>query len=341
MAEKQSNTFDSIMAELKGGHYRPFYLLMGEEPYYIDLISDYIIEHALSPDERDFNLTVVYGVDTSCPKIADMAKSYPMMAERQVVVVKEAQNIRSWDALENYLEKPMPTTVLVICYKNGTVDKRKKFAQKAAKVGVVFESNKKKEYELPAFIEGYLRSKGATADRKSVQMVADHVGADLSRLTSELDKVLISLPENNRRVTPELVEEKIGVSKDYNIFELKNALIARDVLKANRIVKYFDSNPKMGSLYGLLPNLFIYFQNLMLAYYAPGNRTEDDVAKFLDLRSGWAARDYIAGMRNYSGMKTLQIISKIREVDAKSKGLDNVNTSMGELMKELIFFILH
>lgn len=341
MAEKQSNTFDSIMAELKGGHYRPFYLLMGEEPYYIDLISDYIIEHALSPDERDFNLTVVYGVDTSCPKIADMAKSYPMMAERQVVVVKEAQNIRSWDALENYLEKPMPTTVLVICYKNGTVDKRKKFAQKAAKVGVVFESNKKKEYELPAFIEGYLRSKGATADRKSVQMVADHVGADLSRLTSELDKVLISLPENNRRVTPELVEEKIGVSKDYNIFELKNALIARDVLKANRIVKYFDSNPKTGSLYGLLPNLFVYFQNLMLAYYAPGNRTEDDVAKFLDLRSGWAARDYIAGMRNYSGMKTLQIISKIREVDAKSKGLDNVNTSMGELMKELIFFILH
>lgn len=341
MAEKQANTFDSIMADLKAGHYKPFYLLMGEEPYYIDLISDYIVEHALAPDERDFNLSVVYGMDTSCAKIVDMAKGYPMMAERQVVVVKEAQSIRSWDALENYLDRPMSTTVLVICYKNGTIDKRKKIAQKAAKVGVMYESAKKRDYELPTFIEGYLRAKGATADRKSVQMIADHVGADLSRLTSELDKVLISMPDNDRRVTPELVEEKIGVSKDYNIFELRNAIVARDVLKANRIVKYFDSNPKTGSLYGLLPNLFSYFQNLMLAYYAPGKRTEDDVAKFLDLRSGWAARDYVTGMRNYTGMKTLQIISKIRETDAKSKGLDNPNTGMGELMKELVFFILH
>lgn len=329
------------MADLRAGKYKPFYLLMGEEPYYIDLITDYIIEHALTPDERDFNLTVLYGVDTTCPQIIDLAKGYPMMAERQVVVVKEAQNIKSWDAMEKYLDNPMPSTVLVICYKNGTVDKRKIIAQKAAKAGVLFESAKVKEKDLPPFIENYLKEKGATADRKSVLMVADHVGCDLARIVSELDKMLISLSDDNRRITPELVEEKVGVSKDYNMYELRNALVARDVLKANRIVKYFDNNPKTGSLYGILPNIFIYFQNLMLAYYAPGRRTEEDVAKHLDLKSPWAARDYVMGMRNYSGMKTLQIISKIREVDAKSKGLDNPNTGMGELMKELIFFILH
>lgn len=329
------------MADLKAGNYQPVYLLMGEEPYYIDLITDYIMEHALEPDERDFNQNVLYGVDTNCSQIVDMAKGYPMMAERQVLVVKEAQNIRSWEPMEHYLEKPMPTTVLVICYKNGKVDRRQKWVQRAEKVGVVLESKKKKDYELPSFIDAYLRSKGAAADQKSKQMIADHVGADLSRLVSELDKVLISLPENDRRITPDIVEREIGVSKDFNIFELKNAIIARDIFKANQIVKYFDNNPKAGSLYAVLPNLFSFFQNLMIAYYTPGNRTENEVAKFLDLKNTWSVRDYMTGMKNYTGTKTLQIIYKIREIDAKSKGLDNPNTGPGELMKELIYFILH
>ena len=329
------------MADLKAGNYQPVYLLMGEEPYYIDLVTDYIMEHALEPDERDFNQNVLYGVDTNCSQIVDMAKGYPMMAERQVLVVKEAQNIRSWEPMEHYLEKPMPTTVLVICYKNGKADRRQKWVQRAEKVGVVLESKKKKDYELPSFIDGYLRSKGATADQKSKQMIADHVGADLSRLVSELDKVLISLPENDRRITPDIVEREIGVSKDFNIFELKNAIIARDIFKANQIVKYFDDNPKAGSLYAVLPNLFSFFQNLMIAYYTPGNRTENEVAKFLDLKNTWSVRDYMTGMKNYTGTKTLQIIYKIREIDAKSKGLDNPNTGPGELMKELIYFILH
>ena len=341
MAEKQTYTFDSVMADLKAGNYQPVYLLMGEEPYYIDLVTDYIMEHALEPDERDFNQNVLYGVDTNCSQIVDMAKGYPMMAERQVLVVKEAQNIRSWEPMEHYLEKPMPTTVLVICYKNGKADRRQKWVQRAEKVGVVLESKKKKDYELPSFIDAYLRSKGATADQKSKQMIADHVGADLSRLVSELDKVLISLPENDRRITPDIVEREIGVSKDFNIFELKNAIIARDIFKANQIVKYFDNNPKAGSLYAVLPNLFSFFQNLMIAYYTPGNRTENEVAKFLDLKNTWSVRDYMIGMKNYTGTKTLQIIYKIREIDAKSKGLDNPNTGPGELMKELIYFILH
>jgi DNA polymerase-3 subunit delta len=341
MAEKKTVTFDSIMRSLKDRQFSPIYILMGDEAYYIDQISDYIAEHALAPEERDFNQTVVYGADTNAAQLADMARRYPMMSEFQVVIVKEAQNIRNWEALEKYLEKPVSSTILVICHKNGTIDRRKKIVSRAESHGVVFESKKKKDFELPGFIDSYLKVRGATIDNKSAQMIADHVGADLSRLSTELDKLLLALPENDRRVTPEVVEEQIGVSKDFNGFELKNALINRDAYKANLIIKYFDNNPKAGSIYALLPMLFNYFQNLMIAYYAPNKTNENELAKFLDLKSVWGVRDFILGMRNYSGVKVMQIISKMREIDAKSKGLDNPNTSAGELMKELIFFILH
>ena len=178
-------------------------------------------------------------------------------------------------------------------------------------------------------------------DPKSTQIIADSIGADLSRLTSELEKVILSLPEQDRRVTPQVVEEQIGVSKDFNSFELRDAIVNRNVFKANQIVKYFDDNPKAGSIYSFLPMLFNYFQNLMIAYYAPNNKSQEGVAEWLELRNPWAAKDYMNGMRNYSGMKVMQIIGKIREIDAKSKGLDNPNTPPGELMKELIFYILH
>ena len=206
---------------------------------------------------------------------------------------------------------------------------------------MIFESKKLYERELPGFIETYLRQHQATVEQKAAQMIADHVGADLNRLTSELDKVLISLPASDRRVTPDVVEKEIGVSKDFNAFELRNAIVQRDIYKANLIIKYFDNNPKAGSLFSFLPMIFSYFENLMIAFYSPNKNNENAVAEFLELRNGWAARDYLTGMRNYSGMKTMQIISKIREIDAKSKGLDNPNTPPGELMKELIFFILH
>ncbi len=343
MAEKKSvgNTFEEIMRDLKAGQFAPVYVLMGEESYYIDRITDYIAQHVLREEERDFNQTVVFGADVTAGQVADMAKRFPMMAEKQVVIVKEAQNIKNWERLEAYFDKPQPTTVLVLAYKNGTIDGRKKILPKAQQAGVVFESKKKRDYELPGFIEGYLRTKQCTIDNKSSQMIADHIGADLSRLTSELDKVVLSLPENDRRITPDVVERQIGVSKDFNGFELRNAIANRDVMKANRIVKYFDNNPKAGSAFMLIPMLFSYFQNLMLAYYAPNRSNENDVAKWLDLRSGWAAKEYMTGMRNYSGMKVMQIIGKIREIDAKSKGLDNPNTGVGELLKELVGFIFH
>ena len=341
MAEKKSAiSCESIMKDLKARQFAPVYVLMGDEPFYIDKISDYILENVLKPEERDFNQTVLFGADVTAVQIADLCKGYPMMSEHRVVVVKEAQNLKSLEPLEKYLDNPVKSTILVICHKNGSIDRRKKFIPKAEKVGIVFESKKLYERQLPGFIETYLKTRKATIEPKATQMIADHVGADLHRLTSELDKLLISLGDD-RRVTPELVEKEIGVSKDFNGFELRNAIINRDVFKANQIIKYFDNNPKSGSLYALLPLLFSYFQNLMIAYYAPDKRNENALAKFLDLKGTWGVRDYITGMRNYSGMKVMHIIEKFKEIDAKSKGIDNPYTSAGELMKELIFFILH
>ena len=341
MPTKQGPTFQSIIHDLKSRKFSPIYVLMGDESYYIDQISDYVATHVLSPEERDFNQTVCFGSDVNAIQVTDMARRYPMMSEYQVIIVKEAQNIRSLDALEKYLKNPVKSTILVWCHKNGKIDARKKVVGLAQTVGVVFESQRLRDYQLPEFIQNYLKQKKVSIDPKSCQMIADHIGADLNRLTSELDKVLISLPPDNLRVTPEIVEDQIGVSKDFNAFELRNAIVQRDVFKANQIIKYFDNNPKAGSLYSFLPLLFSYFQNLMIAYYAPQKNTEQGIATALDLRSSWGAKDFLIGLKNYSARKTMDIISKIRDTDAKSKGLDNTNTGAGDLMKELIFFILH
>ena len=334
MAEKRTAlTYENIVKDIKARNFSPVYVLMGEESYYIDVIANLLEENVLQQQERDFNQDILFGVDTSGVQVA-----YPMMAERRLVMVKEAQNLKQLDALAKYLEHPVQTTVLVLCHKNGTIDKRKKFLSRAENIGVVFESKKKRDFELPAFIKGYLAFKKATVDDKAAIMIAEHIGSDLNRLTSELDKVLISLPENNLRITPDIVEQQIGVSKEFNGFELRNAIVNRDVFKANQIIQYFDKNPKAGSI---LPLLFSFFQTLLIAYYSPNKNNEGEMAKFLDLKSVWGVKDFITGMRNYSAMKTMHIIHKIREIDAKSKGLDNPNTPVGDLMKELIFFILH
>ena len=341
MAESKAITYESIMKDLKAGNYKPVYYLHGEESYYIDKIADYIAEHALQPEERDFNQTVLFGNDATASQIADTCRRYPMMAERQVVIVKEAQNLKNTEALEKYLKAPLSSTVLVICHKNGKIDGRKReYVKTIQQAGVLFESAKLREKDLPAFIEGYLKRNNTSIDPKSTQLIADAIGADLSRLVSELDKVLVSLPEQNKRITPQVVEDQIGVSKDFNGFEFKDAIVNRNIYKANQIMNYFDKNPKAGSIYSFLPLIFNYFQNLMLAYYSP-KKSQEGVAEWLELKSPWAAKDYMTGMKNYSGSKVMQIISEIRQFDAKSKGLDNPNTPPGELMKELVFYILH
>lgn len=339
--KKAVATFDAIMRDLKSGAFSPLYLLMGEESYYIDQISDYIQAHALTPEQQAFDQTVVFGADVNAAQIADLAMQYPMMSPRKVIIVKEAQDLHSFERLERYAEKPQEKTILVICYKNGVLKGKSRLLSAVERNGILFESKKLRDWQLAGYVRAYLAKQKIDIDDKSASMIADHIGADLNRLTSELDKLGIALPEDDRRVTPEVVEKNIGVSKDFNAFELRSAIVNRDIFKANQIIKYFDNNPKAGTLYALLPLLFNYFQNLMLTYYAPDRNNQQALADFLELRNVWGVKDYMAGARNYSGKKVLRILERIRETDAKSKGIDNPNTSPGGLMKELVFFILH
>ena len=333
-------TYEDIAKDIRNGKFAPVYLLMGEEDYYIDRISDYIVEKALDENEREFNLTILYGLETDMTDIVNNAKRYPMMSERQVVVVKEAQNLRSWDELSFYMQKPLVSTILVFCYKHGTLDKRKKIVTEIERKGVLFESRKLRENMLPAFISTYMKRKKMEIEDKAAELMAEYVGNDLNRLAGELDKLIIAMPKNNNRITPAEIERNIGISKDYNNFELKDALIAKDVLKANKIVKHFIDNPKNNPLQPTLAVLFRYFSNLMTAYYAP-QRTDSGVAAFLELKQPWLAKEYIAGIRAYSGVKVMEIINRIRLCDARSKGIGNVSQSQGELLRELVYFILH
>ena len=337
---KQEITCDDILKELRAKQYRPVYYLMGEEPYYIDLIADYITDNILTETEKEFNLTVVYGADVDIATVINAAKRYPMMSEHQVVVVKEAQNIRNMEELSYYLQKPLLSTILVICHKHGVLDRRKKLAAEIEKTGVLFESKKVKDAQLPAFITSYMKRKGIDVEPKATAMLADFVGADLSRLTGELEKLIITLPKGHTRVTPEQIEKNIGISKDYNNFELRSALVEKDVLKANKIIKYFEENPKTNPIQMTLSLLFGFFSNLMLAYYAP-EKSEQGIANMLGLRTPWQAKDYLAAMRRYNGVRTMQIIGEIRYADAKSKGVGNPSLSDGDILRELVFKILH
>lgn len=238
---KAGVTYESVMRELKARHFSPIYILMGDESYYIDKIADYIAEHVLQPEQRDFNQNIIFGADVNAAQIIDLSKGYPMMADYRVVIVKEAQNLKDTELIAKYLENPVRSTILVLCHKNGTIDSRKRLIKKADALGIVFESKKMRESDLPNFILSYLKNKNIAIDFKSSVMIADHVGADLNRLISVLEKVLISLPENVREIDPTLIEKQIGVSKDFNAFELRAALINRDIFKANQIIKYFDN----------------------------------------------------------------------------------------------------
>ena len=336
----KETTYEEIARDLKNRVYKPVYYLMGEESYYIDRISDYIAQTVLTEEEREFNQTILYGVDTDVASIINAAKRYPMMSEYQVVIVKEAQNVKKIEELSFYLQKPLMSTILVICHKNGVLDKRKKLAAEISKIGVLFESKKMKDAQLPGFIASYLKRKQVDIEPKASEMMAEFVGTDLNRMAGELDKLIITLPAGSRRITPEQIERNIGVSKDYNNFELRNALLTRDVLKANKIIKYFEENPKTNPIQSTLSVLFGFFSNLMLAYYAP-DKTEQGIANQLSLQPTWKAKEYMAAMRVYSGVKCMQIIGEIRYCDARSKGVDNASISDGDLLRELVYKILH
>ena len=336
----KETTYEEIARDLKNRIYKPVYYLMGEESYYIDRISEYIAQTVLNENEKEFNQTILYGADTDIATIINAAKRYPMMSKYQVVIVKEAQGVKNIDELSYYLQKPLESTILVLCHKHGVLDRRKKLAAEIEKVGVLFESKKIKDAQLTGFITSYLKRKSIEIEPKASEMMAEFVGTDLSRMAGELEKLIITLPKGQKRITPEQIEQNIGISKDYNNYELRNALIIKDVFKANQIIKYFEENPKTNPLQMTLSVLFNFFSNLMLAYYAP-EKSEQGIAAQLGLKSPWQSKDYLAAMRKYSGVKVMQIIGEIRYCDAKSKGVGNSSLGDGELLRELVSKILH
>lgn len=334
-------TFDDICKEIRERRFAPVYLLMGEEPFFIDRITDLLLETVLNETEKDFNQTILYGGDTNAGQIILNAKRFPMMSEYQLVVVREAQQVRDIDLLSNYVKNPLKSTILVINYKYKPYDKRKSLAIHVDKIGVLFNSAKIPDYKMPAFITNYMKERSIGIDDKSSQMLTDYLGNDLGKLNKEMEKLSLLLPPNQpKRVTPELIEQNIGISKEYNNFELIDAIAVKNVLKANRIIKYFEQNPKANPVQPTLTILFNYFTNLLILYYAK-DRSERGIMNELGFRFPVQAKDYVSGLRLYKPMKVFNLVSEIRTADALSKGVDNPSTSTGDILKELLYKILH
>lgn len=340
MAVARGTSYEDVLRDLKAQKVAPIYYLMGEEDYYIDKLSAAIVDAVLTKEEADFNLDIVYGADTSIEKVIELAHAYPMMAERRVVLVREAQALRSLEGLETYLDHLTPSSVLVFCHKHGKLDARKAVCKAIQRVGVMYESKKLYENQLAPFIVQYFSSHSVKVEQQAVQMLAGHVGADLSRLTAEMDKLMLALPAGGGVVDAALVEQQTGMSKDFNDFELQAALALRDIYKANQIVKYYQGNPRSFVMAVTLSNLFTFFSDVMLAYYAT-DKTDAGIAAWIG-KSEWKVRQDVGpARRNYSGMKVMQILDEIRKTDAKSKGVGGCRTPNEELLQELIFFILH
>ena len=340
MAKKEF-TYESICKDIADRKYAPVYVLMGEEPFFIDQITDLLVDNVLTEEERDFNQSIFYGAGADAVSVINAARRFPMMAEHQLIVVKEAQLMRDIELLTAYVKHPLASTVLVINYKYKSLDRRKTLAVAVEKNGILFESKKIPDYKMPGFITGLLQQRSLSIDVKAAQMLSDFLGNDLNRLSKELDKLAIIMAETgSKRVTPELIERNIGISKEYNNFELIKALSAKDVLKANRIAQYFEKNPKNNPLQMTLAVLFNYFSNLLIAYYSK-DKSESGLMAAMGLRSAFQLKDYQMGMKHYSAMKVFLSISEIRKTDAASKGVDNASASDADLLKELLYKIMH
>lgn len=338
---KKENIFEDICRDIVAKKFAPVYILMGEEPFFMDRITELLIAHVLDDSERDFNQIILYGADADAAQIINAARRFPMMSKYQLVVVREAQQVRDIEVLSAYVKNPLRSTVLVLNYKYKTLDRRKTLAAATEKAGILFESKKIPDYKMAGFITSFLQQRSIGIDGKASQMLSDFLGNDLNRLNKELDKLALIMPENGpKRVTPEMIERNIGISKEYNNFELIKAISERDILKANRIAQYFEKNPKNHPIQMTLPVIFNYFSNLLICYYTK-DRSEAGLMSALGLRVAFQTRDYLQGMRNYPAMKVFNLIGDIRNTDARSKGVENSSVSDAELLKELLYKILH
>lgn len=328
-----------LLRDIKQKDFKPLYVLHGEEPYYIDLISDAILEYALEEDEREFNQMVLYGRDVDVTLVMSEARSFPFMGTRKVIVIREAQDLKDIYELEKLVPHLNPDNILVLCHKYKTLDGKRKFVKEAGAAGVIFKSEKVKDYQLPDWIANYAKSAGYDITSKATSLLAEFLGNDLSRIVNELEKLTIVL-EKGTRISDVHIEENIGISKDYNNFELTNALAERNSLKAFQIADYFDKNPKDHALPAIIPNLFKLYTNMMRVHFAQ-TRTPEYIASSLGMHP-FAAKELMKNSANYNPKMLARNVQILHEYDLKSKGVGNTGAfSDGDLLREMIFLLLN
>lgn len=340
-------TAEDLIKDIKARKFKPVYLLHGEEPYYIDKVIQYMESNVLNDMEKGFNQTVLYGKDTDMPMIMNAAKRYPMMSEYQLVIVKEAQdlkwaketegNSKSAEFVLNYFEKPMPSTILVLGYKYANFDKRKKIYKAIDKNGLVFQSEQVRDYKLAGWIDNLVKEKGYKIAPQASALMAEYLGTDLSKVANEVEKLLLNIGKETT-IDIDLIQKNIGISKEYNVFELQKALAAKNTLKCNQIINYFADNPKANPMVMVMANLSAYFTRILKYHYL---QNKGDAAKELGVNP-YFVKDFEVAARSYPIDKTFEIAGLLREYDLKSKGVDSTgNTTDGELLKELLFKMIH
>ncbi|MDG1718470.1 MAG: DNA polymerase III subunit delta [Flavobacteriales bacterium] len=330
--------YQDIIQQINNKVYQPVYFLMEEESYYTDKISDYISENVLTQEEKEFNQITLYGKDTDVATVISEAKQFPFGSAYRVVIIKEAQEIKKIEDLEIYLDNPLPSTILVICYKYKKIDKRKSFGKNLSKKCILFDSKKLYENQIPSWIKTEVKEQGFSIDDKSANILTQFLGNDLSKINNELSKLVLHL-KKGEQITPKIIEDNIGISKDFNVFELQNALGIKDVLKSNQIIKYFSENPKNHPFVLTLSSLFTFFQKVMI-YQNLKDKNSKNAASALGVNPYFVSQFQTAS-RNYPMKKLFKIFTYLKEYDLKSKGVNNTSTADKELLKELTFKILH
>ncbi len=336
---KKNISFETIVESIQKREYVPVYGLMGEEPYFIDYISDYLEKTVLTETEKDFNQTVMYGADSNVVMVLDEVRRYPLMSDYHVVILKEAQSMDHLDELIKYLQNPLTSTILVINYKYGKIDR--KLATEIERKGILFDSQKLYDNQLPEWIFRTLQHKNVKIDSTAANLLSEYSGNDLSKLNHEIEKLIIVLQTTGAdKITADMIEKYIGISKEYNNYELLRAILYRDIIKANRIVNYFEKNPKKNPLLISTATLFNSFSTLVIAY-SQNDRSQKALSEYLGLKNYYQWKDIEAGLSNFSPLQTVRAISYLREYDGKSKGAYGNSTSDGELLRELVYKLLH
>ncbi len=334
-------SYEDILREVKVGKFHPVYFLHGEEPYFIDLIEKTIEAEALSEAERSFNQTILYGKDAEPLSLLDQLRRYPMMSARQVVILREAQEMKNLHELASYVENPMPTTVFVVCYKHKKFDLRTRLGKALSSTAVVFESKKLYDSQIPDWIANYCRQQQRSIEPAAAALLAEYLGSDLTQIVNELDKLTLNLPPGSA-ISPAHVEEFVGISKEFNLFELQRAFAYRDIARIARIEQHFSANPRKNPLIGTIASLYNFFSKVYMLYFMP-NASESEMAQALELRSAFFVKEYKAALQHYTREHVEHILHWLHRYDLRAKGIDTDTTHTGEeaLLRELFFRILH